>query len=294
MHLLRNESGWVAPGPRCLPHFLLYRPLEISEAAEVHDAAGPNVVYANGCTDLVARFREGLAPAALVSLSRITALRTIERRGTDLVIGAGVPHATGAADPLVRSVLPGLAEAWGRIATVRIRRRATIGGNLLARRPRYEMSILLDALRARLEFTHADGTVTSIRPRDVWRDRVPTGGLLTSVVIPDADSAQLVYDRSMRPLITVAVALHRFPDRVEGRLVTGSEYRPPHAAPFTVDAPSLPEARVAESAAQAAGTLPDSLGDEAASPAHRRRLATVLATRRLRGLAVEENLEEER
>ncbi|XVQ14439.1 FAD binding domain-containing protein [Spirillospora sp. CA-255316] len=212
------SSGWVARTQRAIPPFVLHRPGTVAEAV------AEGAVYAQGCTDLFAQFREGLGCASLVSLEGIAALRRVERQGAALAIGAGVDHHRGAGDPVVRAALPSLAEAWGRIATQRIRRRAILGGDLMARRPRYEMSIMLDALAARLRFATPDGEV-ALAPADLWDRREPHGALLHTVGIEDVPGVWFGYDRSLRPLMTAAVAVRG--SRV--RLSVGSEYRRPYA-----------------------------------------------------------------
>jgi carbon-monoxide dehydrogenase medium subunit len=256
------SSGWVARTQRAVPPFVLHRPGTVAEAVAAGAAEG--AVYAQGCTDLFAQFREGLGCASLVSLERIAALRRVERHGPALAIGAGVDHHRGAGDPVVRAALPGLAEAWGRIATQRIRRRATLGGNLMARRPRYEMSIMLDALAARLAFATPDGEA-ALAPADLWDRREPHGALLHTVRIEDVPGVWFGYDRSLRPLMTAAVAVRG--SRV--RLSVGSEYRRPHTV----------EAELGDDPAEVAAALPEDIGDPAAGAAYRRHAAGVLLRR---------------
>ena len=79
-----------------------------------------------GGTDLMPRRGQGLAPAALVSLQAIPALREL-RRSADgtLIIGSAVTLAT-----LETAGSPLLAAAAATIASPQIRNMATIGGNL--------------------------------------------------------------------------------------------------------------------------------------------------------------------
>lgn len=268
MQLLDN--GWVAPTQRTIPPFRLSRPGTVEQALDAWTGGGAEPVYAQGCTDLVAAFREGLQCSTLVSLARVAELCEVRREGDDLVIGAGVDHHQGSARPLVTGALPGFAAAWGAIATTRVRLRATIGGNLMARRTRYEMSIMLDALGADVRFATPEGPRV-LSPAQVWDGPPVPGALLTTVRIPAVTAVRFGYERSMRPLMTVAATLRG--DRL--RLVAGSEYgRPATAgAPFDGDAPAT--------SALAAAALPERIGDAAASTAYRRRVAAVLAARAL-------------
>lgn len=257
-------TGLVAPTQRTIPDFELHRPRTIAEAVAAGAAEGS--AYAQGCTDLFARFREGLDCSSLVSLDRIPELRRIEWDGVNLAIGAAVDHDTGSHDAAVESALPGFAAAWREIANHRIRQRATIGGNVMARRTRYEMSIMLDALGADLDFVTPDGAVV-LSPADLWQRREPHGALLHTIRIPDVPGVRFGYERSLRPLMTVAAT-------VRGgtvRLSVGSEY----TRPFTVEAGPGAEP------AQVAAMLPDEIGDAAGSAGYRRHVAGVLLGRLL-------------
>lgn len=262
-------TGLVAPTQRTIPDFDLRRPLTAAEAAAVGSA--PGAVYAQGCTDLFAQFREGLSCGTLVSLDKIPALREITLDDGTLRIGAGAIHHEGARHPAVAGALPGLAAAWGRIATQRIRQRATIGGNIMARRPRYEMSLMCDSLGAELSFLSPDAP-SRLSVADVWDGRVPAGALLLSVDIPVVAGTWFGYERSMRPLLTVAATVRPGAAGTGSvRMSVGSEMR----RHFTVEAP------LGTSPADIAAALPDEIGDAVAGADYRRHLAGVLLGRLL-------------
>jgi aerobic carbon-monoxide dehydrogenase medium subunit len=264
------STGLVAPTQRTIPDFELRRPLTIADA--VAAGAAPGAVYAQGCTDLFAQFREGLDCATLVSLDKIAELREISSDATTLTIGAAAVHHEGARHPAVVAALPGLAAGWRRIANHRIRQRATIGGNVMARRPRYEMPIMLDSLGATLNFIFPNGP----RPftiADVWDRRVPHGALLASVSIPRAPGTWFGYERSLRPLLTVAATVRTAAGRNDEtvRLSVGSEYQ----RHFTVEAP------LGADPMDIAAALPGEIGDAVATVGYRKHAAGVLLGRLL-------------
>jgi CO/xanthine dehydrogenase FAD-binding subunit len=78
----------------------------------------------------------------------------------------------GAAHPLVREYASGFAAAWGKIANVRVRFSATIGGNLMARHTRYECSILLSALEANARLRGPAGTF-EMPVEKLWNATLP-------------------------------------------------------------------------------------------------------------------------
>ncbi|WP_151773116.1 FAD binding domain-containing protein [Streptomyces abyssomicinicus] len=262
--MLLLPSGLVAPSQRTIAPFALHRPGSVAEA--VTAGALPGAVYAQGCSDLFAQFREGLRCESLVALDRVDGLTEVAARDGALLIGSGVAHHDGAHHAQVRAALPSFAAAWGRIANHRIRQRATIGGNLMARRTRYEMSVMLQALGARLLFHTPEGPL-ELDAAALWDRPEPHGALLTSVVVPDTGGVWFGYERSMRPLATAAVAVRG--DEVT--LTVGSEYTRPHTVRLALG----------EDPARAAAALPDTVGDAAASAEYRRHLAGVLLRRLL-------------
>jgi len=273
------SQGLVAPTQRTIPDFDLRRPLTVNEA--VAEGAAGGSAYAQGCTDLFAQFREGLRCTTLVSLDKVAGLRDISYDGRTLRIGSGAIHHEGARHPAVVSALPGLAAAWRQIAIHRIRQRATIGGNIMARRPRYEMSIMCDSLGAELSFLSQNGPCR-LSTADVWDSRVPPGGLLLSVDIPGLPGAWFGYERSLRPLLTVAATVRTKSvrttsvrtDSVRGdfvRVSVGSEMR----RHFTVEAP------LGTDPADITAALPDEIGDAVADANYRRHAAGVLLGRLL-------------
>ncbi len=219
-----------------------------------------------GGTDLPAQFNEGFQPGALIDISRIAALRTISIQAGAIIIGAAVTHAAGATDAILHQHLPAFAAAWSRISNVRIRLSATLGGNVMARRTRYEGALLLTALGAQLRFVKAAGQF-EMPVENIW-EAAPPSALLTAIVIPLRPGLRLSYDRSMRPIATQAAAIDA---AGEGRLVTATEHVRPHIVPIRNGSP-IP-----------AGT-PIAFGDPVTSDAYLNRLAAVLAARHIKSL----------
>ncbi|MGW0182105.1 FAD binding domain-containing protein, partial [Nocardia sp. NPDC003345] len=170
--------------------------------------------------------------------------------------------------------------------TVRIRYTGTIGGNLMARRFRYEMPLLLDALEARTRWL--DGRTHDIG--DLWTGE--PAGLLTGIAVPTTDLVWFGYERSMRPTTTVALAIRR---RAGGtlsvRAVAGSEYRRAVALHADTGSATVAGIDAASTAASLAAQLPDDIADYTGSAEYRRHLVTVL-TRRLLSEAAADHRED--
>lgn len=278
MRAQANGGGLIAATPAGLPPFRLYRPTSLDEAGQVLQSDADALVAA-GTTDLFAQIREGLVPGALVSVRRLDELSRVTADETAVVIGAAVTHAQGQSDPTLRRVLPSFADAWGSIATVRIRESGTIGGNLMARRYRYEMPLLAGALDARLVFV--DGHRQPVE----WLWRSETGRserLLTGVRVDIASLDYFGYERSMRPVTTLALAVRRSSDGLHVRALSGSEYRPGHVLETSARADDLRDLDVAQVSHDLAGQLPASAADYSGSHDYRSHLVSVLSARLLR------------
>jgi carbon-monoxide dehydrogenase medium subunit len=222
---LVTSAGLVPTSARSLGATRLYAPRSVADALDaLREAVNPAVLA--GGTDLVAAFNEGLAPAELVNLSQVRELQAIRATPAGISIGATVTHHAGCSDRLVHERASGFAQAWSRISNPRIRFTATLGGNLMARRVRYEGSILLTAARARLQFSTVSGP-SELLPTDIWEGRVPARALLLSICIDTADLLWYSYERSMRPLITLAACLRKNASGVTLTCAVATEYLRP-------------------------------------------------------------------
>jgi carbon-monoxide dehydrogenase medium subunit len=84
-----------------------------------------------GATAVVLLLRQRLiAPRALVSLGKLPGLRDIRGVNGSLHLGALATHREVELSPLVRQHLPVLAHTFGKVANVRVRNAATVGGVL--------------------------------------------------------------------------------------------------------------------------------------------------------------------
>lgn len=269
-------AGTVAPTLRSLAPFRLYQPATMDEAVEAIRAE-PDLVVAAGCSDLVAGIREGLPIEALMSVRRLPELTRIVHENDTLSVGAAVTHHQAATSSLIGDTIPGLAAAWNQVATVRIRFAGTLGGNLMARRHRYELPILFGALDGRLVF-HGGASEDAAWLWDGTSG--PEHRLLERVEVPTANLLWFGYDRSMRPTTTVAVAIRRTEGGLDVTAATGSEYRPTYLARTRVDG-DLDAITQKDVAAELAEQLPESAADYSGDIDYRRHLVGVLSRRLL-------------
>ena len=111
-------------------HRSLLEPRSLTDALRMLRDEGPVVPMA-GCTDLYVSLNFGtLKDTRFLNLWRLDALRTIERRGGRLSMGALATYTDIIRSPLVGKTLPMLAAAAREIGGVQIQNRGTIGGNV--------------------------------------------------------------------------------------------------------------------------------------------------------------------
>ncbi|OZD68858.1 hypothetical protein CH272_27990 [Rhodococcus sp. 05-340-1] len=283
MRTQSRGAGILSGTQTALAPFELHRPTSADEALQaLHQV--PTATILAGSTDLVAQFREGLAPREVIALGRMPDWREIVIDEDALRIGALTTHDTGPRNTVLRQQLPNFAAAWASIATVRIRSRATLGGNVMARQNRYEMPLMLASLGAELELVGFDGEYRAT-PADVWRGESPPEGFLHHVRIPVRDLLLFSYDRSMRPLLTVALAVRALGSGLQFTATVGSEYRRPATVRLDVDVADIVDVDAEQVGQALSARLPEDIGDYAASARYRKRVVAVLIRRQLSSAA---------
>lgn len=146
------------------------RPKRLAEAlaalaAGVRDGARPAPIA--GGTDLYVALNAGQsAGGTYLDLSRLAELAGIERRADGIWLGARVTYTELRRAPLVRRVLPMLAEMAASVGAVAIQNRGTLGGSLANASPASDPAPALLALDAEVELAAREG-------RRVVRRRLP-------------------------------------------------------------------------------------------------------------------------
>ena len=256
-------SGLISLSHLGIEPFRLRRTASLAEAATA--VANGSWAHAGGI-DVAQRLRAGEVADELVPLCapRSSAGAGLERLAEislgeqSLFVGAGVSHARIESDPLVQAHRPDVAAAWRTIGNVRIRAAGTLGGNLAAFHPGYDAAPILAAAGASLVVAEPDGTEVRCAVADVPRDR-----LIVGCEIPL--SGRVVYDRSLKPVVSVAVG--------EQAAAIGCAYAATCVIPHGAANPEDVTAALAE--------LPDPIDDAFATAAYRRRMIGVLVSRGL-------------
>ena len=190
-------------------------PRTLDEALAVLREHGDEARVIAGGTALVTLMRQRLVrPSCLVSLRDVKGLDGIEAMNGAVRLGALVTHREAETSPIVRERIPVLAETFRRVASVRIRHMATIGGALAHADPNQDPPVTLLALGASVQIRGAGGPRELPLGeffRDYYESALEPGELVTGVTVPllpAASGATFVkfLPRTADDYATVAVA----------------------------------------------------------------------------------------
>ena len=125
-------------------------PSSLQEAAALRAERGEDSTVLAGGSFLGILMNQGfVGPASLLSLGRVPELRGISVENGELRLGAMVTHREVERDAAVRRDWPVLADAFGLVASPRVRNQATVGGVLADADYASDPPAVLSALDAR-------------------------------------------------------------------------------------------------------------------------------------------------
>jgi carbon-monoxide dehydrogenase medium subunit len=139
--------------------FDFHAPATLAETFDLLDTYGEDAHLMAGGTALVLLMQQGLVqPGHVVGLRAVDGLHGVRRTdGGGLEIRALTTHRQAERWPEVMAYCPALAETFARVATVRIRNQATIGGNLAHADPAQDPPPMLIALGAQAVVANRNG-----------------------------------------------------------------------------------------------------------------------------------------
>lgn len=282
--------------------FELSRPTTVAEAARLLGDLGDEAALLAGGTSLMNMAKLGLAePEHVIALSGIPELHGVRGSAFDgLVLGAMTTLRDVETSPVVRSLAPGLAEAAGHVATVRIRNQATVGGNLVHADPNQDLPPMLMVHDAVAVVTGPAGSrevpvselfvgylESVVGPEDVLSEvRVPPvpDGLRTGYL------KFLPRTRDDYPTISVAAALRVVDGRIEGARIAVAGGGATTLRCRTAEAALTgagTDAHVLQAAADAVPDELDPISDGRGSGRYKSAMARVCALRLLQRLVSE-------
>jgi carbon-monoxide dehydrogenase medium subunit len=274
--MIADDPGWVSKTHRAIPPFELVRPRSVAEAVAARNAGGAFI--AGGIDQVQALIDD--APASvgrLITLRSIPMMAEIAEEPGGVRIGACVTHHRIETDSTLARLLPDLVAAWSTVGNIRVRMAGTVGGNVMAAHPNYDGPVLLAASDATYRFSGPDGDAeVRIGREHNWSP--PADSLLTEIRIPRVANRRLVFDRSLKPVVSVAVALDRGgPDGITGRVAVGCAFDRPICRGIQLRTVE----DVAPIAQKYALLLPPPNQDVFGSSDYRRRMAEILIRRLL-------------
>jgi aerobic carbon-monoxide dehydrogenase medium subunit len=279
------QSLAVHRSRKLIPQFVLHRPATVDDACALLNEYGDQATVIAGGIDVIGKAKMGFGLAHVVAVAGIAEMHGIRLLDDRLGIGAAVTHREVETNPLIRSRMPAVCEYIGALGNIRIRCQGTIGGNVMADEPGYEILPLLLVLDATLNFCDpADGTSRAVAARDFARTDGATRsfGLLASISIP-LPPISLAWDRSLRPTMTLVAGVQRSNGRptAAGAALAGVHRRAVWG-PVTVDAGAVAsELHASTHSTQWANTMPDPDLAAGPSPVYTRRVAAVMLRRAL-------------
>lgn len=262
-----TDAGWVSRTHQAIQPFRLEKPQTVSGVLEAL-SQNENATLIAGGIDLIRRMRSGDSWNSVIDISGVAELGGISDDGDTIRLGALATHWEIENNSVLADRLPRLQAAWKTIGNVRIRMTGTLGGNLMAGEAGYDGHVLLAAARARLIFATPNGEVTVSAAAGATE--FPAGALLTAVEIPVAGAEQIAFDRSLKPVVSVAVGLQGDTAQV--------------AVGCAFDTPRFWTGPSADIGASLAAALPDPRDNPMGSAAYRQRMIGVLARRLVDGL----------
>ena len=137
-----------------------YTPKTVAEAVDTLKRYDGQARVVGGGTDLLVEIRRGLhrPVEALVDVSRIPGMDTIDIDGDHIVIGCGVTHSQIVRDARIIEYGTCLSESCSVIGGPQVRNVGTLAGNVAHALPAGDGTIGLLALGGEIEIATADGT----------------------------------------------------------------------------------------------------------------------------------------
>jgi CO/xanthine dehydrogenase FAD-binding subunit len=158
-------------------------PTRLLTPATVDDAVGllDDATPVGGGVGLSLARRAGHRRQTLVAVAHLPGLSGVWHTGSHIVIGAGTRLVHLENDPTLVQAWPAVADAAGGVATARIRRLVTLGGNLAANDDTHDPPVALAAVGATMTIRGPAGT-RSIPTTAVGE--IGGGDLITEVRLP--------------------------------------------------------------------------------------------------------------
>ncbi len=255
--------------------FNYHKPISIDEATRLFTDLEDAVYLAGGHTLLPSLKLRLAAPTDVIDLAGIAGLSGIDYAGVDLKIGALTAHDDVATSPVVRSVIPALAQLAGGIGDAQVRNRGTIGGSVANSDPAADYPAAVLGLGAEL-VTNQRSIAADDFFTGMFETALDEGELLTEFRFPKPERAAYVkYPNPASRYATVGVFVAKTEEGVRVA-ITG-------AAPSVFRATEMEQALAedfSEAVLEGISLSPDMMNEDLhASAEYRAHLCVVMAKR---------------
>lgn len=142
---------------RVIPSFEYYRATSLKEALKLLSTVEEPTVIAGG-TDLIPAMRDGLEPRSIVDISGVEELKYVKRDDGYIKIGCLTTISTLESSDMIQAYAYSLAEASRLMASIQVRNKATIGGNLCNASPAADTAPPLLTYDAEVVLASASGS----------------------------------------------------------------------------------------------------------------------------------------
>ncbi len=280
-------------------NFEYFAPATIEEALALLDKYGDECKILSGGQSLVPVLKLRLAaPAVVIDISRIAALKSIQVSADRISIGGNVTHGEIANSAELKKHCPLLTETASQIGDQQVRNRGTIGGSLVHADPAADWPAAILALDAEIVAQSTAGE-RIIKASDFFVD------LMTSAIGPNEIVTEIRVPKPAQPVHSVYL---KVPQAASGFAVVGvaaqltlnggkceqisigiTGLAPKPFRASSVEAAlrgaALDEGAIKSAAQKADAEALDAMGDIHASEEYRRHLARIYSARAIQAAA---------
>ncbi|MBM2813460.1 MAG: CoxM [Ignavibacteria bacterium] len=273
--------------------FKYFKPTSLDEAVKTLSGCVNGTVLAGG-TDLLVEIKNGLRKAGeIVSLAKVSELKTIYVTQEKVEIGACITHNELIKSPVINEFLPALSEAASKIGSHQIRNVGTVGGNLCTGASCADTAPVLMAYDAVVELLSVHG-VRQVALKNFFfnhhKTNIKNNEIMHKIIVPISKNQRTatfekfgLREAGSISVVSVAVALE-FNENIctKANVVIGACAPTPVLCIFAgnlfvgKNKPEISDDELLETAAKAAVEASIPIDDIRASAEYRRRLLYVL------------------
>src|SRR4051795_2669338 len=163
--------------------FAYHQPSDISDAVKLLSSVEDSKVLGGGMTLIPTMKQRLAAPAAVIDLARMAALKGISDDGATVTIGAMTPHAALASSSIVQGRIPALAHLASEIGDPAVRNRGTLGGSVANNDPAADYPAAVLGLGATI-VTSAREIAADQFFRGLFETALEPGEIITAIRFP--------------------------------------------------------------------------------------------------------------